>query len=281
MNFKKYSCIVSVLLAFGMVACSDNESDSGADTAVGSAAFDYSYTRTYTMISQDEDRYVRTYEHKSCDKAQAIVEIDTTEVYYGFSDGQLALMGEDMDCVLIFSGGKSNTLGGTWTMVSSEKVNPNGYYSDCEVEAGSTHTISFDGSSIVRSTQVNDYCYAETEVAYFADKLSADVQLTMSGCNTIKATDAAGNVATSTLLVLDKQMFHRKMALTYNGQSCTYEYQLKEATDELCADAYAAFQKENADYSFHWSEWVSDASQKEYDACVEKLGVSEALKTIF
>lgn len=274
MAFYKFSRMIPALLAFGMVACMD---DNDTGTNVGSGPIDYSYSRTEKLVVLEDGQYMSISEYADCDGAKAVSEADTSNYSYEFSNDQLIITGEYSSCKSIFTGGKSNSLSGTWTMVDSKPTSENMDTDECEIETDATRKTTFNGTSIVNSVVVKGLCWADEEISYYEEDLPSDVTVAKSGCNTIKATDVAGNVASRTLVSFDATSFTTKWSYAYNGKSCTRVKKDELATDKVCAEAFAAYQEEGSNGSFYWDEWTSDGAQKEFEACMETLDVSDDL----
>lgn len=276
MTLYKFSRMIPALLAFGMVACMD---DSDTGTNVGSGPIDYSYSRTEKLVVLEDGQYMSISEYAECENDKMVVDADSNKYSYEFSNGQLIIKDEYSACQKVYTGGTSNSLSGTWTLVDSKPVSEYVDSSDCEIDAGVTQKTTFNGTSIVRSAFKKGLCWADEEISGYEEDLPSDVKISQSGCNTIKATDVAGNVASRTLVSFDASTFTTKWSYAYNGKSCTRVNTNEEATDKVCAEAYAAYQKEGSNGSYYWDEWTIDAGQKEFEACMEALNVSDDLES--
>lgn len=278
MNIYKHTRMIPALLAFGMVACMD-DSDTGSTTAVGSDPIDYSYSRTEKLVVLEDGQYMSISEYAECENDKMVVDADSNEYSYEFSNGQLIITDEYSACQKVYTGGTSNSLSGTWTLVDSKPVSEYVDSSDCEIDAGVTQKTTFNGTSIVRSAVVKGLCWADEEISGYEEDLPSDVTVAKSGCNTIKATDVAGNVASRTLVSFDASTFTTKWSYAYNGKSCTRVNKDELATEKVCAEAFAAYQEDGSNGSFYWDEWTSDGTQKEFEACMETLDVSDDLES--
>lgn len=264
---------LSLLSALALLGCMD-DADNTVDT---SSPFDYSLSATYRLGAVDEHYFESIYSSTACSKDQLEVESDTSTSSYSFSGDTLYL--NSYSCKNAYTGGSKNQLSGTWTLVNSLPIDDSEDPEDCEIPSAYTEKVKFTSSSFTRIREVKNFCWGQSEGEDYAEDLPSDVKFQIIDCGTIQATDASGNVAQRTLTHADVSSYSSTWKLTYNGKSCTYVNQEVEATEQICADRYAAFQKAGSEGYFDWYDWSEE--ELAYKNCVKNLQVSEDLESLF
>ena len=264
---------ISLLATLALLGCMDDD-DSTVDT---SSPFDYTLSSTYDLGAVNSNSFEVISSNTSCSKDQLEIENDTSTSSYSFAGDTLYL--NSYDCKNAYTGGTKNQLSGTWTLVRSLPTEDSDYPEDCEMPVAYTEKVKFTSSSYTRAREVKNFCWGQTEGKYYSEDLPSDVAFKVIDCGTIQATDANKNVAQRILVSFDPSSRTAQWKVTYNGKSCSYANQEEEATKQICAERYAAFQKDGSEEYFDWYDWSEE--ELAYDNCVKALQVSDELEEFF
>lgn len=264
---------LSLLGVLALLGCMD---DSDVTIDPGSA-FEYTVDYDYRLGAVDSNTFEYIQDQTDCSNSQLEVVSDTSTYSYSLAGDTLYIL--SYRCKKAYTGGSWNQLSGTWTLVSSLPRESAVYPEDCEVPSDYTEKVKFTSSSFTRINEFENYCWSQKVLNRYGSKLGDTVAVKAIGCGTIQATDPSGNVAQRTIISFDPSTHAFKWKLGYNGKSCSYVDEDVEATEPVCADTYAAYQKSGSARPFEWYDSRKD--RMAYGICLAKLQVSDDLKGLF
>lgn len=264
---------ITLLASLALFGCMD-DSSSNLDP---SGPVDYSLSSSYRLGAVSPTTFERILDYTSCSKDKMVSESDTSSLRYSFAGDTLFI--HSYDCKNAYIGGTKNKLSGTWTLKNVLPNEDTDGSEDCVMPKDYTEKLKFTSSSYTRIKEISDFCWGETDGKEYADDLSDDVEFKVIDCGTIQATDGAGNVARRTLSSIDPSTLTAEWKYTYNGKSCTKVDKQVEASEQTCADSYAAYKKDGSEEYFDWYDWTKEETS--VSNCIENLQVSEDLKDFF
>jgi len=127
--------------------------------------------------------------------------------------------------------------------VNSTPIDPTDEEAECELEVNGMMKIQFTGTTFNRIHSATNYCWANNEVINYKDNLPKDVIFQINNCGSIQATDPDGNVATRELTRYDASTRIATWKTSYNGKSCILDGSEVKASEKVCKESYAAFEK--------------------------------------
>lgn len=214
-------------------------------------------------------------EKEACALDHFSLELDTTKLSYTFEGNQLIIHDFESGCLSKLEGGSTSQLEGSYTLVDISPL-PGRSENECALSHSEILKLTWNGNKVTRSVTDPQHCWATEAKKEFEYLIENSVTVSTQGCNTIAYQDSKGNVATRTALKASSTF--SEWSISYNNKSCVMKKQDIQLNDEICANAYADYLKEDGQSEYYFHAWIphSIESPDFYD-CLKDLELPEEL----